>query len=57
MRLFGFTISKDPKSIPAPPTRFCTCDSLQHLCRSATLARDVLLAYWLWTQLQILNGH
>lgn len=51
MRLFGLTVTKDPKPVPAPPTRFCTCDTVLHLCRSASLARDILLCLLLWNMI------
>ena len=51
MRLFGFTITRLPKPIPEPPTRFCTCDSLAHLARSVQVARDALIAMWLLGQI------
>ena len=57
MRFLGFTITRDPKPIPAPPTRFCTCDSMQHLNRVAALARDLVLALFLWENYQRMLGH
>ncbi len=51
MRIFGLTITRDPKPLPAPPVRYCSCDSLLHLTRTAQLARDALLAWFLFNQM------